>query len=150
MDPVTIIEIATGTLGMSLLYEIFVLSRARERYDAGFRANAGLYGLRKTWPIVTGLTLPMVAVGVLFAPSLLTMVRELAIGTLVAVLISATLVRLVLLPAAMVLLGRYNWWIPAWLGRRVPRVHFGESHTPRARPPAVVRATPQRLRRSDG
>jgi putative drug exporter of the RND superfamily len=150
MDPVTIIEIVTGALGMSLLYEIFVLSRARERYDAGYRADAGLYGLRKTWPIVTGLTLPMVAVGVLFAPSLLTMVRELAIGTLVAVLISATLVRLVLLPAAMVLLGRYNWWMPGWLGRRVPRVHFGEGRASRPRPGVLVRATPQKLKRSDG
>jgi putative drug exporter of the RND superfamily len=137
MDPVTIIEIATGVLGMSILYEIFVLSRARERYDAGHHEDASFYGLNHTWAIVTGVSFPMLAATVLLAPTLLTMVRELAIGTLLAVIINATLVRLILLPAAFVLLGRFNWWIPGWLARRLPRVRFRGGAGSVSRPPAV-------------
>jgi uncharacterized membrane protein YdfJ with MMPL/SSD domain len=138
---VTLLEITTGVLGLSIFYEVFVLSRARERYDAGHRDDASFYGLNQTWAIVTAVSVPMLAVTLLFAPTLLVMVRELAVATLVAVVINATVVRLVLLPVAIVLLGRFNWWIPSWLGRRLPRIRFG----PSPRPPAVggVRHRPQ-------
>jgi putative drug exporter of the RND superfamily len=137
MDPVTIVEITTGVLGMSILYEILVLSRARERYDAGHQEDAGFYGVNHTWAIVSGLSLPMLAAALLLAPTLLTMVRELAIATLVAVVINATVVRLILLPAAFVLLGRFNWWIPGWLAHRLPPVHFGGGRGSATRPPAA-------------
>ena len=141
MDPVTMIEITTGVMGMSILYEIFVLSRARERYDAGHHDDAGFYGLNRTWAIVTALSLPMLAATVLLAPTLLTMVRELAIGTLLAIVINATVVRLILLPVTFVLLGRFNWWIPGWLARRLPPIHFGGGPGPASRPPAVPGVT---------
>ena len=141
IDPVTLIEITTGVLGLSLFYEVFVLSRARERYDSGDTEGASFYGLNQTWAIVTGVSLPMLAVTLLFAPTLLVMVRELAIATLVAVVINATVVRLVLLPAAMALLGRFNWWMPSWLGRRIPRIRFGASQ-PRPRAAGGVRHRP--------
>ncbi len=139
MDPVSIISIATVALGMSTVYEVFVLSRARERYDSGDTEGASFYGLNHTWALVTGITVPMLAAALLFSGSLLTVVQELAIGTLVAVLINATIVRLVLLPAAIVLLGRFNWWIPGWLGRKVPTIHFGGGGGPggATRPPAI-------------
>ena len=150
MDPVTMIEITTGVMGMSILYEIFVLSRARERYDAGHHDDAGFYGLNRTWAIVTALSLPMLAATVLLAPTLLTMVRELAIGTLLAIVINATVVRLILLPVTFVLLGRFNWWIPGWLARRLPPIHFGggpgscqpSTRRPRRHPQARVRTLP--------
>lgn len=123
-DPVTIIAIVTVVLGISQIYEVVVLSRARERYDAGDRAGASFYGLNQTWAIVTGLTIPMLAAALLFTPALITVIRELTIGILVAVLINAVVVRLFLMPAAIALLGRFNWWLPSRLGRFVPRVHF--------------------------
>ena len=124
---------------MSTVYEVFVLSRARERYDSGDTEGASFYGLNHTWALVTGISVPMLAAALLFSGSLLTVVQELAIGTLVAVLINATIVRLVLLPAAIVLLGRFNWWIPGWLGRKLPRIRFGGGGGPGGgtRPPAI-------------
>lgn len=125
MDPVTIISIATVVLALSAVYEVFVLSLSRERYDAGATEEAAYYGVNHTWSVVTLATVPMLAATLLFTPALLTIVRELAIGTLLAILINATIVRLVLLPSAMALLGRFNWWVPAWMSRGVPKVHFG-------------------------
>jgi RND superfamily putative drug exporter len=141
-DPVTIISIATVVLGISQVYEVFVLSRARERYDSGRRDQAGLYGLNHTWAIVTALTIPMIAAALLFTPSLLTIVRELAIGILVAVAVNAIVVRLFLLPAAIALLGRFNWWMPRRLSRLVPRVRFGEPG-PAGSPATTVRHQPK-------
>jgi uncharacterized membrane protein YdfJ with MMPL/SSD domain len=107
-----------------------VLSRARERYNAGHRADAGFYGLDRTWATVTGATVPMLVAALLFTPSLLTIVRELAIGILLAVVINAIVVRLFLLPAAIALFGRLNWWLPRRLARLVPRISFGPSASP--------------------
>ncbi|HEX6460684.1 MAG TPA: MMPL family transporter [Thermoleophilaceae bacterium] len=135
-DPVTIISIVTVVLGISQVYEVFVLSRARERYDAGHPADASLYGLNHTWAIVTALTVPMLAAALLFTPSLLTIVRELSVGMLVAVLINAIVVRLFLMPATIAMLGRFNWWLPRRLSRFVPRVHFGDGRP--AGPPATT------------
>jgi putative drug exporter of the RND superfamily len=129
MDPVTIISIATVVLALSAVYEVFVLSLSRERYDAGATDEAAYYGINHTWSVVTLATVPMLVATLLFTPALLTIVRELAIGTLIAIAINATVVRLVLLPAAMSMLGRFNWWMPGWLSRTVPRVHFGGMRT---------------------
>ncbi len=118
---------------------MFVLSRARERYDSGDKVEAGFYGLNHTWAIVSGVSIPMLAAAVLFTPSLLTIIRELSIGILVAVLINAIVVRLFLLPAAIVLLGRFNWWMPKRLSRIVPRISFGP---PAAGPPTTVHHKP--------
>jgi len=129
MDPVTIISIATVVFALSAMYEVFVLSESRERYDAGATQEAAYYGINHTWSVVTLATVPLLVATLLFTPTLLTIVRELAIGTLIAIAINATVVRLVLLPAAMSMLGRFNWWMPSWLGRGIPRVHFGGMRT---------------------
>jgi len=125
MDPVTIISTATVVLALSAVYEVFVLGSSREHYDAGGTEEAAYYGINRTWSVVTLATVPMLAATLLFAPTMLTIVRELAIGTLIAILINATVVRLVLLPAAMAMLGRFNWWLPGWIGRALPKVRFG-------------------------
>lgn len=125
MDPVTIISTATVVLALSAVYEVFVLGSSREHYDAGGTEEAAYYGINHTWSVVTLATVPMLAATLLFAPTMLTIVRELAIGTLIAILINATVVRLVLLPAAMAMLGRFNWWLPGWIGRALPKVRFG-------------------------
>jgi RND superfamily putative drug exporter len=123
-DPVTTISIVTVALGFGAIYEVFVLARARERYESGDTREAAFYGLNQTWAIITGVTLPMLAATVIFTPALLTIIREFAVGTLLAVAFSALVVRLFLLPAAIVLLGRFNWWMPRRLSRFVPRIHF--------------------------
>jgi putative drug exporter of the RND superfamily len=124
LDPVTLISVLTVVFGISQVYAVFVLGRARERYDSGDRAGAAFYGINRTWAAVTGLSIPMLAGALLFTPALVTNVRELAVGILVAVLLNAVVVRMFLLPAAMAELGRFNWWLPRPLGRLVPRIHF--------------------------
>jgi len=135
LDPVTLISVLTVVFGISQIYAVFVLGRARERYDSGDRAGAAFYGIDRTWAAVTGLSIPMLAIALFFTPSLVTNVRELALGILVAVLLNAIVVRLFLLPAAMAGLGRFNWWLPRRLGRLVPRIHF---HGPGSGAPPIT------------
>ncbi len=135
LDPVTLIAVLTVVFGISQVYAVFVLGRARERYDSGDRAGAAFYGIDRTWAAVTGLSIPMLAGALLLTPALVTNIRELAVGILVAVIINAIVVRLFLLPAVMAGLGRFNWWLPRRLGRLVPRINF---HGPGSGAPPVT------------
>jgi putative drug exporter of the RND superfamily len=104
--------------GLSMDYHVFIVSRIREAVDAGMSTpEAVRHGLRTTAGTVTSAALVMVGVFAIFASLSLVDVKQVGVGLAVAVLIDATLVRAVLLPAAMVLLGDRNWWLPRPLRR---------------------------------
>ena len=103
--------------GLSMDYHVFLLSRIRERYDAtGDNAQAVAYGLQSTGGMITGAALIMVAVFGGFAAGETIINQQVGFGLAVAVLLDATLVRSVLVPASMEVLGRGNWYLPSWLG----------------------------------
>ena len=102
--------------GLSMDYHVFLLSRIRERYDqTGNNAEAVAYGLRSTGGLITGAALIMVAVFGAFASGKTTVNQQVGFGLAIAVLLDATLVRSVLVPASMEVLGRRNWYLPSWL-----------------------------------
>ncbi len=109
--------------GLSMDYHVFILSRIREAYDRGMSTTEAVSeGVRRTAGVVTSAAVVMVAVFSIFATLSLLDFKQMGVGLAVAVLIDATVIRGVLLPAAMALLGERNWWLPrslAWL----PRVH---------------------------
>ena len=97
-------------------YHVFLLSRIRERYDqTGNNAEAVAYGLRSTATIITGAALIMVAVFGGFASGETIINQQVGFGLAVAVLLDATLVRSVLVPASMEVLGKRNWYLPSFL-----------------------------------
>ena len=103
--------------GLSMDYHVFLLSRIRERYDqTGDNTEAVAYGLRSTAGLITGASLIMVAVFGAFATGKTIVNQQVGFGLAVAVLLDATLVRSVLVPASMEVLGRRNWYLPSWLG----------------------------------
>ncbi len=102
--------------GLSMDYHVFLLSRIRERYDAtGDNAGAVAYGLRSTAGLITGAALIMVVVFGAFASGETIINQQVGFGLAVAILLDATLVRSVLVPASMELLGGRNWYLPSWL-----------------------------------
>ena len=106
----------TILFGLSMDYHVFLLSRIRERYDqTGDNAEAVAYGLRSTAGIITGAALIMVAVFAAFASGDTIINQQVGFGLAVAILLDATLVRSVLVPASMEMLGRGNWFLPHWL-----------------------------------
>jgi RND superfamily putative drug exporter len=114
--------------GLSMDYEVFLLSRIRERYDAtGDTRTAVAEGLRASAGTITSAALIMVAVFGIFAGTGVPSIKEIGVGLAVAIALDATLVRLVLVPATMELLGKWNWWLPKPLGRILPRASFESS-----------------------
>jgi RND superfamily putative drug exporter len=102
--------------GLSTDYHVFLLSRIREHYDlTGRNAEAVATGLRTTARIITGAALIMVAVFAGFAAGRLVQLQEMGFGLAVAVFLDATVVRSILVPSAMELLGDRNWYLPRWL-----------------------------------
>ena len=109
--------------GLSMDYHVFLLSRIKERYDhTGNNAEAVAYGLRSTAGLITGAALIMVAVFGAFASGKTIINQQVGFGLAVAVLLDATLVRSVLVPASMELLGKGNWYLPSWLSW-LPKLH---------------------------
>jgi RND superfamily putative drug exporter len=102
--------------GLSMDYHVFLLSRIREAYDQSHRnAESVAIGLQRTGRIITGAALIMVAVFAGFAAGSLPLLQQVGFGLGVAVLIDATIVRSILVPSAMALLGDRNWYLPHWL-----------------------------------
>jgi len=102
--------------GLSMDYHVFLLSRIREEYDKTHdNTEAVAYGLRTTAGIITGAALIMVAVFTGFAAGRLGPLQQMGFGLAVAVFIDATIVRTLLVPATMRLLGHRNWYLPRWL-----------------------------------
>jgi len=108
--------------GLSIDYAVFLLSRMREHYDReGDNAAAIKFGLEKTARVITGAAAIMMAVFIAFAGSSLATVSQLGVGLTVAVILDATVVRIVLLPALMLLIGDRVWWFPPALARVFPK-----------------------------
>ena len=107
----------TILFGLSMDYHVFLLSRIRERFDqTGNNAEAVAYGLRETASLITGAALIMVVVFGAFASGQTIVNQQVGFGLAVAIFLDATLVRSVLVPASMEVLGARNWYLPTWLG----------------------------------
>ncbi len=114
--------------GLSMDYHVFLLSRIREHYDHTHdNALSVAYGLRTTAGIITGAALIMVAVFAGFASGEMVMFEQMGFGLGVAVLIDATLIRTILVPSSMKLLGQRNWYLPRWL-EWLPKVTMESPH----------------------
>jgi RND superfamily putative drug exporter len=110
--------------GLSMDYQVFLLSRIRERYvETRDTRDAVAWGVASTARLITGAALIIVVVFLGFAMGDLIMFQQMGFGVAVALLIDATVIRSVLVPAAMTLLGAWNWYLPSWL-RWLPEVHI--------------------------
>ena len=119
--------------GLSMDYEVLLLSRIRERYLAtGDNTRAVAEGIGITGGMITGAALIMVAVFAAFGMSSITSIKSLGVTMSIAILIDATIVRGLLVPAFMRIMGRVNWWAPAWLQRAVARLGLYEVGSARA------------------
>jgi RND superfamily putative drug exporter len=128
--------------GLSMDYEVFLLSRIREHWLATRdNARAVAEGLAATARVITAAAAIMVAVFSAFALSSDVVLKALGVGLATAILVDATLVRLLLVPATMQLLGRANWWLPGWLDRVLPDLHI---EGPPAPGPGPELPTPRR------
>ncbi|SFO22682.1 putative drug exporter of the RND superfamily [Actinomadura madurae] len=120
--------------GLSMDYHVFVVSRIREAYDRGLDTTRAVReGIGATAGVVTGAAVIMIATFGIFGTLSMQDFKQLGVGLAVAVLIDATVVRVVLLPAVMSLLGRANWYLPRWLGW-LPGVTHGEDPAPAPEP----------------
>ena len=113
--------------GLSMDYHVFILSRVREAYDKGMKTeDAVSYAVKNTAGVVTSAAFVMVAVFAIFGSLSFIMFKQMGVGLAFAVLLDATLIRGVLLPATMKLLGDRNWWLPSKLGWLPEIKHEGE------------------------
>ncbi|SNS81556.1 putative drug exporter of the RND superfamily [Actinomadura meyerae] len=125
--------------GISMDYEVFLLSRVREQYDlTGSNTAAVAAGMQRTGGIITSAALLFIVVIGAFATSGITMIKMVGVGMAVAVLLDATIVRALLVPAAMRLMGRANWWAPGPLARLYGRYGIREAPVTNPRKPLVV------------
>jgi uncharacterized membrane protein YdfJ with MMPL/SSD domain len=127
--------------GLSMDYQVFLLSRIKERYgQTGDTASSVSFGVSSTARLITGAALIIIAVFGGFAAGDLVMFQQMGFGVAVALLVDATIVRTVLVPASMKLLGEHNWYFPSWLNW-IPEVHV-EGHTTSASAGAKPVETP--------
>jgi uncharacterized membrane protein YdfJ with MMPL/SSD domain len=125
--------------GLSMDYHVFIVSRIRETFDRGATMDEAIsHGIKSTAGVVTSAAIVMVAVFSIFATLSMLMFKQFGVGLAVAILLDATLVRGVLLPATMKLLGERNWYLPRWL-EWLPRLEPDEAAEP-ALPPATASA----------
>ena len=111
--------------GLSVDYAVFLLARMRESYEqSGDHEEAISFGLEKTAAVITGAAAIMMAVLPVFAAAPISTVSQLGVGLAVAVALDATVVRIVLLPALMLLIGERVWWLPAPLARVLPKIEL--------------------------
>jgi RND superfamily putative drug exporter len=110
--------------GLSMDYHVFLLSRIKERYDeTGDNTASVAYGLRQTASIITGAALIMMAVFGGMASGELVVFQQVGFGLAVAIILDATIIRMILVPASMELLGDWNWYFPSWL-EWIPEIHI--------------------------
>jgi RND superfamily putative drug exporter len=125
--------------GLSMDYEVFLLSRVREEYLAtGDNQASVIHGIAKTGRVITSAALIMISVFLGFVLSDDPTIKMFGLGLAVAILIDATIVRMVLVPATMKLVGDANWWLPGWLDRLLPAVDTEGSGARPARAPQLV------------
>src|SRR6266516_2938809 len=134
IDPTMPILMLAIIFGLSMDYEVFLLSRVRERYDVTADNTAAVAsGLQRTGGIITSAALLLVIVIGAFSASGISFIKLLGVGMIVALIVDATIVRILLVPATMRLLGRANWWAPRPLRRLYAQYGIRE-----AEPPAAV------------
>jgi uncharacterized membrane protein YdfJ with MMPL/SSD domain len=134
IDPSMPILLLAIVFGLSMDYEVFLLSRIRERYDVtGDNTAAIASGLQRTGRLITSLAFLLVIVVGAFSASGITFIKLLGVGMIVALVVDATIVRVLLVPATMRLLGRLNWWAPGPLGRVYGRYGIREEGAPAER-----------------
>ncbi len=110
--------------GLSMDYEVFLISRMRETWTrTGDNARAVRDGLGGTGRVITAAAAIMIAVFAAFVPSPDLILKVIGLGMATAILVDATIVRMLLVPAVMHLLGRRNWWLPTWIERRLPQLY---------------------------
>jgi RND superfamily putative drug exporter len=125
VDTITPPLVLAVVFGLSMDYEVFLLTRIRERYAAtGDNRAAVAGGLASSARTITSAALIMVAVFATFIATGVPSIQQIGLGTAVAIALDATLVRLVLVPAAMAVMGRWNWWLPRPLQRLLPRAEL--------------------------
>lgn len=123
---VVVTAVAVG-FGLAMDYEVFLLARIKEAWDAGASNDEAVaVGLQRSGRIVTSAALVMVAVFLGFVAGDLLVIKQIGLAMAVIVAIDATIVRMLLVPATMTLLGRWNWWAPAPLRRVYERYHLTE------------------------
>ena len=126
--------------GLSMDYHVFIISRIREAHDRGMSTDDAVsHGIKTTAGVVTSAALVMFGVFAIFATLHFMFLKQFGVGLAVAVLIDATIVRAVLLPASMKLLGDWNWYLPRWL-EWLPRVEHGSAPEPASQ---ALTAAPQ-------
>jgi RND superfamily putative drug exporter len=137
LSPFVMAVVFAFSFGLSMDYEVFLLGRVKEYVDAGMSTDAAVRrGLQHTGRIITTAALLMLIVFGAFGLAQISDIEQIGVGLFVAVLVDATIVRCLLVPATMTLLGRWNWWAPAPLRRLHQRLHFSEG----GRPPAGSRS----------
>jgi uncharacterized membrane protein YdfJ with MMPL/SSD domain len=125
LDTINVPLIFAVVFGLSMDYEVFLMSRIRERYmEHGDNERAVAEGLSSSARTISSAALIMTCVFGVFVLTGVPSIKELGLGCAVAIALDATLVRLVLVPAAMKLLGDWNWWMPSWLDRLLPDFAF--------------------------
>jgi RND superfamily putative drug exporter len=124
-QPILVLAIV---FGLSMDYEVFLMSRIREQYDlTGDNTTAVATGLQRTGRIITSAALLLMVVIGAFSASSITFIKMIGVAMLIAVFVDATVVRILLVPATMRLLGRANWWAPRPLRRLYARYGIRES-----------------------
>ena len=134
LDTINVPLIFAIVFGLSMDYEVFLMSRIREHYlEHGDNERAVAEGLSTSARTISSAALIMTSVFAVFVFTGVPSIKELGLGCAVAIALDATLVRLILVPAAMKLLGSWNWWMPSWLDRALPDLSF-ESGTAEPEP----------------
>ena len=142
IDPTMPILMLAIIFGLSMDYEVFLLSRIRERYDqTGDNTASVAAGLQRTGGLITSLALLLIIVIGAFSASGITFIKLMGVGMIVALVVDATVVRVLLVPATMRLLGRANWWAPPPLRRLYARYGIKED-TPGPAPAPASAASP--------
>ena len=135
LDTINVPLILAVVFGLSMDYEVFLLSRIRERFEAhGDNRRAVAEGLASSAPTISSAALIMTCVFTVFVFTGVPSIKELGLGCAVAIALDATLVRLVLVPATMQVMGKWNWWFPSWLDRIVPDIGFEHYEDPEPAP----------------
>ena len=125
LDTINIPLIFAIVFGLSMDYEVFLMSRIRERYMVhGDNERAVAEGLSSSARTISSAALIMSSVFAVFVLTGVPSIKELGLGSAIAIALDATLVRLILVPAAMKLMGSWNWWFPSWLDRALPDLSF--------------------------
>jgi len=118
--------------GLSMDYEVFILSRVREEYNhSGDNTDSVVKGLTATARVITSAALIMISVFISFVFGGEPVMKMMGVGLATAVFVDATIIRMILVPASMRLMGDANWWLPRWMDRRLPNLDIeGESRLP--------------------